>query len=538
MNTAAATTVRVQSDTSTLLQALRATFTDHTKVLGELLQNGRRAKATRLEITVTDEAIAISDDGVGIDDPSVLLAIAKSGWDEETMKDDAPYGLGWVSCLFACETVSVMSKGKHLIAQTEDLIALKPVVVNESADLGFTEVRLLSHRLGKASTIIDHLRSLARGFPIPVIVNGTELERPYALTSGEWVEGEVCLVHRSAALNLSNVGNTVGYYLQGLPIGIFGSRSSWHDSAIHLKSPQVKGRLPERDTVLEPNAVHAAVQKDRRDIAGRVAREMAAAGEFDTLLKASDTLAELELLDLIDGANRVPDGVLEVFKEAPYLTREWNSDEYLGDAESMTLDDLRALGAIYWTPGGLDDETLVDKHFVNARKGVMVGNAKYVSWLSKFVEVHEVDATDITVEPINVRGSGSMAELWQVEDVQFVDGIRLVHPTLGAAELAPKSAVFAKNEDGNTLYVTEGANASDAVCQVEIFVDEDDRDDDDWRTRASNELYLQMMDVFGSASPVALFQQVINDAYLSLPERVKGQTFTVTVDAMGLVTVA
>src|SRR5690606_25609493 len=108
----------------------------------------RRAGASKVDITVTDELLVFQDDGCGIEDFSVLLSIAKSGWDTAVQRNDAPYGLGWLSTLFACEHVGVMSHGRHLYAATEDLLAVKPVPVNESADLGVTEIRLHQHRLG------------------------------------------------------------------------------------------------------------------------------------------------------------------------------------------------------------------------------------------------------------------------------------------------------------------------------------------------------------------------------------------------------
>lgn len=55
-------------------------------VLSEILQNGRRAGATRIDIALqeTDRGpvLHIHDDGCGIADPSKFLALGDSGWDE------------------------------------------------------------------------------------------------------------------------------------------------------------------------------------------------------------------------------------------------------------------------------------------------------------------------------------------------------------------------------------------------------------------------------------------------------------------------
>ena len=62
-STAARRHVRVESDPKTLLNALKATFTRPQSVLGELLQNGRRAGATQIDITVSADDIVVRDNG-------------------------------------------------------------------------------------------------------------------------------------------------------------------------------------------------------------------------------------------------------------------------------------------------------------------------------------------------------------------------------------------------------------------------------------------------------------------------------------------
>lgn len=529
------TTVRVESDTSTLLQALRATFTDHTKVLGELLQNGRRAKATQIDITITDKAIVFADNGVGIEDPSVLLAIARSGWDEGTMNDEAPYGLGWVSCLFACETVSVQSKGQHLIAMTQDLIALKPVMVNESADIGVTEIRLLDHRLGSVDHIERKLKSLAAGFPIPVSVNGALLDRKVALEEGDWLDGDICSVRVSDALAFERRAR---FFLQGLPILVGSSFGGDHfDVPVHLKSPQVRGRLPERDCVLEPDAVRKAVDKDRRDLAGRQAKVLAEKGDFETLLKHSKSLAALGLLDLLTPGNRVPDEVLDVIYADPFhASYSGEEDRYLSAKPGFTIEELKAIGTIYVIDSVETPEELLALHFVKAKGGiVLAGTAHaYESWLSNFVTVTHIDGSEISVSGQGERGKGTL-DTWNVQDVLLVDGITLTHPELGDVTLSEGSAIF--DAADLTLYVTKAVWAQHAVLQCDAFLDDNENQDDAEVSRLSDALNLLMMEVFGAASPEALMEQILRDRLPSLPQAIKGRSFTVTFDANGQVSV-
>ena len=57
-----------------------AQFFDSTTrtIADELLQNARRAGATRVDVTVADSSATIADDGCGIDDPAVLLNFGRS----------------------------------------------------------------------------------------------------------------------------------------------------------------------------------------------------------------------------------------------------------------------------------------------------------------------------------------------------------------------------------------------------------------------------------------------------------------------------
>lgn len=74
----------------------------------EILQNARRAGATRVEIKNADDLITVRDNGKGIDDFSKLLDLGASGWEELDESED-PAGVG-VFCL-APRSVTIRSKG-------------------------------------------------------------------------------------------------------------------------------------------------------------------------------------------------------------------------------------------------------------------------------------------------------------------------------------------------------------------------------------------------------------------------------------------
>jgi len=78
----------------------------------EVLQNARRAHATRVEITNEDGRVTVRDNGHGIQDFAKLLDLGGSGWDESIEFGEDPAGVG-LFCL-APREVSIRSKGSRV----------------------------------------------------------------------------------------------------------------------------------------------------------------------------------------------------------------------------------------------------------------------------------------------------------------------------------------------------------------------------------------------------------------------------------------
>ena len=98
MNTRPATITASVSD-AFLDKAPRLFNASTDDILNEMLQNARRAGASSVEITTAQAgddmlAVTIKDNGRGIDDPSVLLRLAASGWDAATTRREDAAGMG------------------------------------------------------------------------------------------------------------------------------------------------------------------------------------------------------------------------------------------------------------------------------------------------------------------------------------------------------------------------------------------------------------------------------------------------------------
>ena len=72
------------------LRNQRYAFTDRFRLITELLQNGRRAGATRIDVAhdPDSEVPRVIDDGHGIEDFQKFLTFNESGWDSSTVDEE------------------------------------------------------------------------------------------------------------------------------------------------------------------------------------------------------------------------------------------------------------------------------------------------------------------------------------------------------------------------------------------------------------------------------------------------------------------
>jgi hypothetical protein len=83
----------------------------------ELLQNARRAGATRVEITIKNGEVTVRDNGSGVEDFAKLLDLGASGWMDAYEVSEDPAGVG-IFCL-APRTLTIRSKGKMATIESD-----------------------------------------------------------------------------------------------------------------------------------------------------------------------------------------------------------------------------------------------------------------------------------------------------------------------------------------------------------------------------------------------------------------------------------
>ena len=158
-----------------------ADFFNHsaTTIFSELIQNARRAGATRVDITVMAQNdvggafVAFNDNGQGIADPADLLRFGGSGWNNDIERIEQPAGMGFFS--LATRGVQVASNDWAIDISPRAFRGDEDVLVDPAPYRAGTAVRFSSNMTG--SQIEAAIKTESRYAPIDVTLNGATLPR-------------------------------------------------------------------------------------------------------------------------------------------------------------------------------------------------------------------------------------------------------------------------------------------------------------------------------------------------------------------------
>lgn len=315
--------------------------------LGELMQNARRAGSTAVWFHLDkDKAQLICrDDGCGVEEFQNLVQLATSGWtDEKVQLTDKPFGMGLFSLFYACESVTVRSRGKMLVITRDDVIQRREIEVRADKDKvvkgtviimdGLNAKLIEDTRYFTADTselfkieLSCELRDRALGFEIPVHLNEVTLDRPFARCNlkGEaskigWVS--IRGIHEGDTLS-STPCDHVGYFLQGLPIGAAPKYMNRSWTVVHLDSEQFVPVMPDRAVLQDESAQLKKVESCIMEITQRFLceqKQALPAAEF--VCKYFDHIQKANLAYILNDVPVIPASKLFVVSEIHYSTSE------------------------------------------------------------------------------------------------------------------------------------------------------------------------------------------------------------------------
>jgi hypothetical protein len=272
--------MKMQVNSFGLIQNLRSVFSDSSKVLSELIQNGRRAGATEIHIehTTDDETgkhtLTVRDNGCGISDFQKLLTVAESGWDSNTTAKESPYGMGAIAMLFACDSVTVASGEQEFSFDCQD--ALTNAYLGEPCSLSspIDGCIITLHGYQHHERFTAHqLEQIAIFSSVPIYFNGNKLSSEFSLQNMKKVaendptlfvdETEVgTFIHR---LNSDNIA----VVLQDLLVysgGYYHPTANTYFRPTLFASNELKARMPDRDTLINEAEALDRIKQVRREL--------------------------------------------------------------------------------------------------------------------------------------------------------------------------------------------------------------------------------------------------------------------------------
>jgi|GEM_PF-2815713 len=162
------------------LENLTAFFSESTSFVHEAFQNSCRAAANSVSVEITSSKnessnvakIKFMDDGKGITGKEwqSLFSLSESGWDEDTKKNQTPFGAGFFSLILAAKHTSIRSNGKRLSLKKEQALAGKDFgspVASNAAPVRGTEVILKELDIALSSLRYE-IEKLALSFPCDI----------------------------------------------------------------------------------------------------------------------------------------------------------------------------------------------------------------------------------------------------------------------------------------------------------------------------------------------------------------------------------
>ncbi|WP_198321068.1 ATP-binding protein [Azohydromonas aeria] len=462
--------IQVRVSEEGVLRHQRHAFTDRYTLVTELLQNARRAGATRIDIDFDEMSgrLRVSDDGCGIEDFQTLLTFHESGWDEATRQEESPFGIGFSRCLYAATRCVVMSRGRRIDFDTRAALAREPVDVFESG--------VPASRAGRGTTVELHgvelpdlagrIGALCAGFPVAVTCNGHVLDRPWAADR--------------LALQATPIG---GLWLCGTPDG-WSSRDTavflqglcvlrpfdprpGRINVLHLDPRQFMARLPDRDKLIDEDEqrrrIDATLGAAWRAVLEQAKARLPAAEFVATYHAAMQAWGHLDLLNDVDV---LPAAALATIGGYPCR-------DDCGDCDCLrpvdvvpTRDAIERGQATLVVLDDLDDDTAACWMLARAR-GFLVLDVRalhFGHWVFAHVRFQRGQQVRLRPKGVHARsrldGRQARAEVVLCSSVQVTVGD-------DTAEIGGEGVLH-----GSTLYIPDGEGSGEPVRQVCDFTDE------------------------------------------------------------------
>jgi hypothetical protein len=517
------TQVAVRINEGKLLQNLRYAFSNRYSIVTELMQNARRAGASYVvvEYDAKAETLTVRDDGCGIEHFQKLFTFGESGWDESLVASETPFGLGFTKSLYAAKTCTVQSRGRAISFETAQALAQQPIAVTSVPTSGETTVILGGVALPQLDQRIE---SLACGFPIPVIYNGVDQARPYAVDHLETIDTAVGRVLVRGQADGKKPSTTSVLFLQGF---IVDGDFRYKDTAniVHLDPVQFPARLPDRDVLIDADEQGRRIDSVLKEVwRARLLREkqqLPAARFVEDYFEAAKTW---RLLEVFDDVPALPGRYFDVVTGYPYQEGYGDAD-YLTDLDRVvTQAEIESGQTVVVDLDAPCEQNVAHWMFVRNR-GWHVFSDPGLSdahWIQPLVKPLGDTPCEVVIEDEWMAAHLDGAFVWLPVVMCKSYVIRLD----GAAVRISDDALYWHEAD--VLIVPDGESSGLGVRQVSDFIGENDHwhEDDQEHDQQALEDLIRLL---RATDPITALDSLLSDLHLERYPALVGKTFRLQV---------
>lgn len=541
--------VSIKVDQSQLIAHLKNFFTDGYTFISELIQNGRRAGATRVSVEYNKRTgtITVTDNGGGVQDMQSLLTLAQSGWNDSVKSADKPFGMGFFAALFAAKHTVVESRGQRMVLDRDELVAGGTADVSPCPATEGTVIVLkgLSEEFD-FSKFERTCGDAARGFTIPVFLNERELNSDRARRNLNGIDTKVGFmsipgVHRPGSLSYAAGFVT---YLQGLPIG--GGAAHWEAdkrTVVHLDGAGFTPRMPDRDVLVDADEAERKISKVIRDeVRKHILSEYEALSADEFALRWYEELGTWDLSGLLKtlpvpttARNFCAFGRIDI-GERQFFNKEAEFPQALVDAGLVHVEDVTSGRVKFAKSDRVDDtdETCMGWTAVvwADRMGyILVDHLPEDSWL--WDHVLDLDACEVTEFFVNPK-TGTFRGGWGYRSVVMCDEVRLGVTVDGKClgEVSLTRDVFP-----GVLYdltVCRNLGRGDLSFETALLMVNSFRTDESGDYTDSDEYseecgkFADFLDVLDGEDPEKTLRKVLDRSDFGLKSNLEGQKFFVS----------
>ncbi|WP_158259568.1 ATP-binding protein [Photobacterium sp. GB-72] len=282
------TDIKLSINSKNFLKNIENSFTNKEIVLADLVQNARRAGASEIHFRTDNTTLRVRDNGSGVSDMKHLFNVTESSWKNN---QESPFGFGFISTLFSCKNLCVVSGHFYISALTEDIkngqsFSIKTV----DHFVNGTEITMHDYYLSERQ-IKQHLYDIAQVSEIKVFYNQVELESKLQhtkLLAANYVAKnfEYGVIYFNPTLTESSCVYVHEYFKESVSPG--GYRHALENkimfegcNIVKLCPKKVKARMPDRLDLLNEDDIYRAIQITTRETVKKLLKERLSSDDLD-----------------------------------------------------------------------------------------------------------------------------------------------------------------------------------------------------------------------------------------------------------------